>query len=42
MNLQVNYTLEEALDLGWKTFAECFEPEEVGIKQEYLDNYWPN
>jgi V/A-type H+/Na+-transporting ATPase subunit B len=41
MNLEVNLTLEEALDLGWKTLAECFEPQEVGIKQTLLDKYWP-
>ena len=35
MNLEVNYTLEQALDLGWKTLAECFQPEEVGIKASY-------
>ncbi len=42
MNLQVNYSLEEALDLGWKTLAECFKPEEVGIKKVLLDKYWPD
>lgn len=41
MNLQVNYTLEETLDLGWKTLAECFESNEVGIKQVLIDRYWP-
>lgn len=41
MNLEVNYTLEEALDLGWQTLAECFEPHEVGIKRSLLDKYWP-
>ncbi len=41
MNLQVNYTLEEALDLGWKTLAECFESNEVGIKQSMVSKYWP-
>jgi V/A-type H+-transporting ATPase subunit B len=41
MNLQVNYTLEEALDLGWRTLAECFEPSEVGIKRSLMDKYWP-
>lgn len=41
MNLEVNYTLEQALDLGWKTLAECFEPNEVGIKQAMVDRYWP-
>lgn len=41
MNLAVNYTVEEALDLGWKTLAECFEMHEVGIKQYLIDKYWP-
>lgn len=41
MNLEVNYTLEQALDLGWKTLAECFAREEVGIKQALVDKYWP-
>ncbi|MBM3207759.1 MAG: V-type ATP synthase subunit B [Chlamydiae bacterium] len=41
MNLEVNYTLEEALDLGWKTLAECFDKHEVGIKQTLVDKYWP-
>lgn len=41
MNLQVNYTLEEALDLGWQTLATCFSKEEVGIKQSLSDKYWP-
>lgn len=42
MNLQVNYTLEEALNLGWKTLSECFEKQEVGIKQALVDKYWPS
>ncbi len=41
MNLEVNISIEEALNLGWKTLAECFEPHEVGIKQEFLNKYWP-
>ncbi|MBJ7449887.1 MAG: V-type ATP synthase subunit B [Parachlamydiales bacterium] len=41
MNLEVNYTLQEALDLGWQTLGECFRPEEVGIKQKLIDKYWP-
>lgn len=40
MNLEVNYTLEEALDLGWKTLSECFQKDQVGIKQSVLDKYW--
>lgn len=41
MNLEVNYTLEEALDMGWKTLKECFQPDEVGIKESILTKYWP-
>lgn len=41
MNLEVNYTLEQALDLGWETLAECFQPDEVGIKQALVDKFWP-
>ena len=33
--------LEEALNLGWKTLAECFEVHEVGIKQTLVEKYWP-
>lgn len=42
MNLEVNLALEDALDLGWKTLAECFQPNEVGIKQMLIDKYWPS
>lgn len=42
MNLEVNYPLEEALDLGWKTLSECFKPDEVGIKQTVIEKYWPS
>jgi V/A-type H+-transporting ATPase subunit B len=41
MDLDVNLLLEEALDLGWKMLSECFEREEVGIKQGLLEKYWP-
>lgn len=40
MNLEVNCPLEAAIDLGWRTLAECFEPHEVGIKQAFVDKYW--
>lgn len=42
MNLEVNCPLEEALDIGWKTLAECFQRDEVGIKQSLLTKYWPS
>jgi len=41
MNLDVNLPLEEALNRGWKILAECFQPQEVGIKQAYINKYWP-
>ncbi len=41
MNLEVNLTVDEALDLGWETLAECFTPDETGIKQSFVDRYWP-
>lgn len=41
MDLEVNLSLEDALDLGWNTLAECFESNEVGIKQTYVDKFWP-
>lgn len=41
MNLQVNLPLEEALDLGWRILAECFDLEEIGIKKQIAEKYWP-
>ncbi|HSX10535.1 MAG TPA: V-type ATP synthase subunit B [Chlamydiales bacterium] len=41
MNLHVNLPLEQALDLGWLTLAECFELEEIGVKKQISDKYWP-
>ena len=42
MDLSVNIPLEEGLDLGWKILADCFEPTEVGIKTDLIEQYWPN
>jgi len=41
MNLEVNLTVDEALDLGWETLAECFSSDETGIKKALVDRYWP-
>lgn len=41
MNLEVNYTLEQALELGWKTLGECFHSGEVGIKESMVNKFWP-
>ncbi len=42
MSLEVNIPLEKALDLGWMILSECFAPEEVGIKKQLLEKYWPH
>jgi len=41
MNLHVNLPLDAALDLGWMTLAEIFKLEEIGIKKQIADKYWP-
>ena len=41
MSLEVNIPLLAALDLGWQILAECFTPEETGIKQSVVEQYWP-
>ena len=41
MDLSVNISLEEALDLGWKILAECFDKGEVGIPSKLSDKFWP-
>ena len=41
MDLRVNISLEEALDLGWKILAECFEPNETGLKTNLIRERWP-
>lgn len=41
MSLEVKIPLEKALDLGWKIMADCFSPEETGIKKSLIEKYWP-
>lgn len=41
MDLSVNLSLENALDLGWEILAECFEKDETGIKSELVNEFWP-
>lgn len=41
MDLRVNIPLEAALDRGWEILAECFEPEETGMKSELIQKFWP-
>lgn len=41
MDLRVNISLDEALDLGWKILAACFEPNETGLKTNLIQERWP-
>ncbi len=41
MDIGVAIPLEEALDLGWQSMAECFAPEELLIRQSLIDKYYP-
>jgi len=42
MEIQVSMPLEEALDLSWRTLAECFDADELLMKQSLIDKYFPN
>ncbi|GET33826.1 ATP synthase subunit B [Prolixibacter bellariivorans] len=39
--IDVNIGTTEMLDTGWKLLGRHFKPEEVGIKQELMNKYWP-
>ncbi|WP_341328696.1 V-type ATP synthase subunit B [Methylotuvimicrobium sp. KM2] len=41
MDINVSISLEQALDLGWQTLAECFEESELLMKQALIDKYFP-
>jgi V/A-type H+-transporting ATPase subunit B len=41
MELSVNVPLLDALDRCWEILAECFDPEETGIRQAVLEKHWP-
>jgi len=41
MDLSVNIPLFEALDRCWDILAECFEPEETGIRRTIIETHWP-
>ena len=42
MDINVSIDLDDALDLCWQTLAECFKPEELLMKQNLVDKYYPN
>ncbi len=41
MEVDVRLPLTAALDLCWQTLAECFEPEELLMKDELVTRYFP-
>lgn len=41
MDLDVNISLFEALDRGWKILSECFSPDESGMRSDLISKFWP-
>lgn len=41
MDIKVSMPLTQALDSCWQTLAECFEPQELLMKQNLIDKYFP-
>lgn len=41
MDINVSMPLNETLDLGWKTLAQCFEPRELLMKPHLVEKYFP-
>ena len=42
MDLNLNIELFDALDKCWEILAECFKPEETGIRDTIISKHWPN
>jgi V/A-type H+/Na+-transporting ATPase subunit B len=41
MEIDISLPLEDALNLCWETLEECFEPQELLMKQDLIDKYFP-
>lgn len=41
MDLAVNIPLEQALDLGWRILADCFDAIETGLPSKLVEKFWP-
>ncbi len=41
MDIDISLPLEDALNLCWQTLAECFQPQELLMKQALVDKYYP-
>jgi len=42
MDIEVSMPLEQALDSCWQTLAECFDADELLMKQELIERYFPS
>ena len=40
--IDVNIDTEKMINTAWELFSEHFSKTEVGIKQEFVEKYWPN
>ena len=40
--IDINIPVDEMLDTGWNLLASYFSRNEVGIKEELIEKYWPN
>lgn len=38
--IDINIGIEEMLDTGWRLMAKHFKPNEVGIKEEFIQKHW--
>jgi V/A-type H+-transporting ATPase subunit B len=41
LDVRLNIDSVSMLDIGWKLLAKHFKVFELGIKQEFIDKYWP-
>ena len=41
LSIDVNIKIDEMLDTAWELFAKYFSRAETGIKQAFIDKYWP-
>ena len=41
LSIDVNITIDEMLNTAWQLFAKYFTKAETGIKQVFIDKYWP-
>ncbi len=41
LSVDVNIKIDEMLDTAWKLFSRYFSPAETGIKQVFVEKYWP-